>query len=268
MTVLGCLPYLNVKPLVHTFETGNLPAGWSLTYAPPSELAKMLHSREVAAAPVSSFEVLRSSDLVAVPDVCIASRGPAKSVLLFSRVPFSRIRSVALDTSSLTAAAMVRILFSETFGLSPAYQSADPDPGEMLRQADAALLIGNAAMLFRPLGLRVLDIGQAWRDLTGLPAVFALWAGAPDLLTPDVARLLIAARDEGLRDIDRIADAEARGLSLPRSTCREYLRDVINFRLGDDELASLEKFGELSLKHGLIDPDTPNAGHVRFCDVA
>ena len=270
MTVLGCLPYLNVKPLIYTFENGHLPHGWSLRYAPPAKLAEMLHTGEVAAAPVSSFEVLHSDDLCAVPGVCISARGAVKSVLIFSRVPFRRIRTVALDSGSLTGAAMTKILLAEMFGLSPVYESVESDPRAMLRNADAALVIGNPAMQFRPVGLRVLDIGQAWRELTSLPAVFALWAGRQDLLTPEIAATLIAARSSGLGKIEQIADAEAPKLGLPQSVCRDYLSRVINFSLGEEELASLARFAELCRKHGLNLRGSDKAaseGRVRFCDV-
>ena len=263
MTVLGSLPYLNVKPLVYAFENGQLPEGWSLTYAPPARLAEMLHKGEIIAAPVSSFEVLRSDDLAAVPDVCISSRAAVKSVLLISRVPFQRIRTVALDDGSLTGAAMVRILLAEKFGLLPDYHQADPEPNAMLHRSDAALLIGNPALQFRPVGLRTLDLGQAWKELTGLPAVFALWAGRKDLLTPEVARSLIAARDLGVGNVAPIADLEAPRLGLTRLACRDYLRKSISFSLGDEELASLQRFAELCLEHGLIE----RPGRVEFCDV-
>jgi len=265
VTVLGSLPYLNVKPLIYPFENGQLPMGWSLKYAPPASLAEMLHNGEIAAAPVSSFEVLRSRDLVAVPGVCISSRAAVKSVVLLSRVPFEKIHTVALDSGSLTGAAMVRILLAETFDLSPIYKNTDPDIRIMLHESDAALLIGNAALEFRPVGLRVMDIGQGWKDLTGLPAVFALWAGREDLLTAEIAAILIAARDAGLEKIEHIADIESPKLGLTRSACREYLEQIINYRLGKDELASLEKFAALCKKHNLTLGATE--GHVRFCNV-
>lgn len=262
MTVLGSLPYLNVRPLVYTFEHGKLPDGWTIEQAPPAKLAARLLAGDMIAAPVSSFAVLGSEDLAAVPGVGISAPKSAKSVLLLSRVPFEQIRSVALDSGSLTGAAKTKILLTEMFGLSPEYKTADPDPSAMLHDADAALLIGDTALRFKPVGLRVLDIGQAWRELTGLPAVFALWAGRRDLLTPKIAARLLEARDQGIAKIDRIVETEAPRLGLLRSFCREYLKENMRYGLAEDELASLERFGDLALKHGLIQ----RAG-VRFCDV-
>lgn len=264
MTVLGILPYLNVKPLIYPFENGSLPKGWSLISAPPAKLAEMLHDGRIAAAPISSFEVLGSDDLCAVPGICIASHGPVKSVVVLSRVPFERITKVALDSGSLSGAAMTKIILHEKFGIAPEYLPAEPNPSEMLRTADAVMLIGNAALTFSPVGLRRIDIGEAWLELTGYPAVFALWAGKKDLLTPAIARHLLKARDEGLKKIELIVNTESEKLGIPRPLVREYLSKNICYTFGESERASLEAFAELCRKHGLI---PQNTGKVDFCNV-
>jgi len=249
---LGCLPYLNVKPLVYPFEHGQLQAGWELVYEPPSVLAELLAAGQIAAAPVSSFACLVNPELWAVPGICIASKGPVKSVLMFSRVQVTEIRSVALDTSSLSGAAMLRIILKELYNLVPDYLPASPDPMEMLRTADAALLIGNPAMMMPKDGLCVLDLGQAWLELTGLPAVFAVWAGQREALTAELILMLQRAKEEGMRQIEHISREESARLGLSYDICYDYLANVMNYDLGWEEIQSMEVFARKCHEHGLI----------------
>src|SRR5665647_3415536 len=109
---LGCLPYLNVRPLVHTLENGGLPQGWEFVYAPPSELAVMLAREEIAAAPVSSYASFYYTDFDICPGICIAADGPVRSVLLLSKVLVQDIKRVALDTSSLSGANMIPVSYT------------------------------------------------------------------------------------------------------------------------------------------------------------
>jgi len=256
---LGCLPYLNVKPLVYSFENGGLPEGSELVYAPPSELAAMLAAGSIDAAPVSSFATFANPGLEICPGICIASDGPVRSVLLFLKAPLSSIRRIALDTSSLSGANMLRIVLRERYGLDPEFVSARPGPVDaMLSEADAALLIGDPAMLAAKDGLQVLDLGAQWRLLTGLPAVFAVWAGSR--MSHELVSALGEAKRTGVEQIEEIAETEAVRLGLSSEYCLEYLRDVIIYDLGQRELAGLDAFREKCVAHGLV---ASQAGSVR-----
>lgn len=250
---LGCLPYLNVRPLVYTLEHGELPKGWEFVYAPPSALARMLESGEIAAAPVSSFACLRNSDLRMCPGICIAANGPVRSVLILSRVPPERIARVALDTSSLSGAAMARIILDESFGVRPEFVRANPDVlrGGVLYDTDAVLLIGDPAMLCPKDGLYVLDIGSEWMKLTGLPAVFAVWAGRG--MTSELVSVLQEAKARGLGLLSEIAAKESQRLGLSFETCLEYLSEVISYDMREREARSLEVFRRKAQAHGLFD---------------
>ena len=250
---LGCLPYLNVKPLVYPFEHGGLPEGWDLVYAAPSTLAKMLADGRIDAAPVSSFACLADSRLRIAPGICISSDGPVKSVLVLSKVEVDSIRSVALDTSSLTGAAMLKIVLAESYGLQPEFVSTNPDVGAMLARHDAALIIGNPAMLHDKAGLHILDLGEEWMKLAGLPAVFAVWAGPEGSLTPGLVHSLTEAKREGTRRISQIAEEESRRLGLPFDVCEDYLANVMRYDLGEREIESLRIFGRKLREHGLIE---------------
>lgn len=249
---LGCLPYLNVKPLVYTLEHGELPKGWELVYAPPSELAEMLVRKELAAAPVSSFATFVHPELDICPGICIASDGPVKSVLLMSKFPIEKLNTVALDTSSLSGANMLRIILDEVFHVHPEFVRMSPTPvSRMLEQCDAAMVIGNPAMLYPKDGLNVLDLGEEWKKLTDLPAVFAVWAGRQ--ITPELIEVLDRAKRIGMSKLDKIAAEESRKLGLSFEVCWDYLARVMVYDLGDREARGLQAFREKSIRHGLVD---------------
>lgn len=242
---LGCLPYLNVRPLVHSLENGGLPAGWEFVYAPPSALAGMLARGDIAAAPVSSFACFMNPDFGICPGICIAADGPVRSVLLFSKVPPNQITRVALDTSSLSGANMTKIILAEAFGLTPEYAR-----GSTMQDADAALVIGDPAMLHPKDGLHVLDIAEEWGKLTGLPAVFAVWAGRG--ITPELVRVLHEAKRAGMAILPQIAREESARLGLPYELCFAYLSEIMVYDMGEREEQGLEMFRQKAEAHGLI----------------
>lgn len=248
---LGCLPYLNVRPLVYTLEKGGLPQGWEFAYAPPSVLAGMLARGEIAAAPVSSFACFANPDFGVCPGICIAADGPVRSVLLMSKMPIESIRTIALDTSSLSGANMLRIVLAEAYHLAPEFVRADPQPERMLEQADAALVIGDPAMLHPKDGLHVLDLAEQWRKLTGLPAVFAVWAGRG--ITPELVEVLHEAKRQGMALLPEIAQKESERLGLPYEVCFEYLSEIMVYDMGEREQQGFEMFREKARAHGLLE---------------
>lgn len=250
---LGCLPYLNVKPLVYPFEHGNLPQNWELIYEPPSTLARLLAKHKIAAAPVPSFATFLNPDLCTVPGICIASHGAVNTVLMVSKVEISEVKSVALDTSSLSGAAMLKILLAELYKLRPDYVRAVPHPAEMLKVADAAMVIGNPAMLMSKEDLHVLDLGTAWMELTGLPAVFAVWAGPREALTSKLIQELERAKEIGIGKIEEISREESAKLGVPYEICYDYLANVMKYDLGRDEIQSLEIFAQKAHEHKLLE---------------
>jgi chorismate dehydratase len=264
--LLGCLPFLNVKPLIYSLERGGLPPGWALTYAPPSQLAALLRKGEIYAAPVSSFECLQNPSLSILPGVCIASHGAVKSVLLFSKKPVREIETVALDSGSLSGAAMVKIILAERYGLTPEFVVCDPDIDIMLESNDAGLLLGNAAMqvnLLRGHDLHVMDLGDEWLRLTGLPAVLAVWALTANAPLQELVPMLMTSKEQGMRSIKEIAREEYQKLGLPESLCYDYLTNVMVFDMGDREVEGLRAFGEKAYQHGLLD----HPAELRFAQV-
>lgn len=251
---LGCLPYLNVKPLVYTLEHGGLPAGWELVYAPPSQLAEMLAAGEIAAAPVSSFATFTNPDFNICPGICIAADGPVKSVLLLSKKSIENLDTVALDTSSLSGASMLKIILAELYNLHPRFVRLTPEPVEsMLERCDAAMVIGNPAMMCSKDGLTVVDLAREWKKLTGLPAVFAVWAGKG--ITPELIEVLHEAKAEGISRVHDIALEESARLGLPFDVCDDYLARIMVYDLGDREARGLAEFRRKAIAHGLLEPE-------------
>ncbi|MCX8052740.1 MAG: menaquinone biosynthesis protein [Armatimonadetes bacterium] len=248
---LGCLPYLNVKPLIYSLEQGEIPSGWELVYAPPAELAKMLVSGEIAAAPVSSFATFTHPELEVCPGICIAADGPVKSVLMLSRVMVQNINTIALDYGSLSGANMLRIILAESYGLHPRFLRMTPHPvSAMLDQCDAALVIGDPAMTCPREGLYILDLAEEWKKLTGLPAVFALWVGRE--MTDEIVAVLHESCEKGLSQLEKIAKEESTRLGLSFETCYEYLSTTITYRLGEREAEGLAVFRSKCLEHSLL----------------
>ena len=141
---LGAVGYLNARPL--TFGLDKSPR-FDLRYDVPSQCAELLHDGAIDVGMIPSIEYLRRPGYKIVPDLAIASRGPVASVLLFTSRPIDDVRSIAMDTSSRTSVALVRVLCARKFGITPALEPLGPDLPAMLARCDAALVIGDNALL-------------------------------------------------------------------------------------------------------------------------
>lgn len=251
--LLGSVPYLNAKPLVAWFHTPEGKAsGVEVVYDVPSRLATMVEAGDVACAMVSSVELFRHSDWAAVPHIAIASMGKVLSVRLFSRVPLEKVRSVALDTSSLTSSALVQVLFARWWGADAEYVPASPDLDAMLQRADAALLIGDKGMLARSEGLVVADLGEEWYRWTGLPFVWALWLGRRKNITPTLVEALLQARQWGLEHIDHVIHSEVLRLGAKGELIRHYLCEVMQYEMTPAHEESLRRFADECRRLGVI----------------
>ena len=246
---IGAVAYLNAHPL--TFCLQELAPTAKIVVDIPSRLADGLIEGCLDVALVPSIEYFRNPDLTVVSDACIGCDGPVESVKLFSCVPISEIRSLALDEGSRTSAALIQILLRERFGVEPTVASLPIlcSLGDV--DADAVLLIGDRAM--QPTDPRfkfVLDLGEAWCAWTGLPFVFAMWIARPGVDVDGLPEIFAAARDAGTARIDEIAKREAPRLEISEDRCRSYLRDKLRFRMGGRERRGLAKFAQLAAQHG------------------
>jgi chorismate dehydratase len=254
-TTLAVVSYLNAKPLIEGLE-----GRFRLIEAVPAECWELVHSGRADLGLIPSIGLGEDPELAIVPGVAIAAEGPVRSVVLITRGPFEDIRSVAVDESSRAAAALLRVLCSRRFDVGPRFVSAPPDWQAMLEQHDAALLIGDPALglaederFYERRDLKLIDIGDEWTRWTGLPFVFAVWAGKAERLSPELVAALQEARDRGVGRLEAIAGAAAQN-SAQASRNLSYLREAIRYELGEREIAGLRRFldlaGELHLLAG------------------
>jgi chorismate dehydratase len=235
---LGAVSYLNSEP--HVFGLENDP-GFRLERDVPSRIARRLHAGDVDLAVVPSIEYAFGHYAI-VPGCAVASRGAVRSVCLFHPGPLEKVRRVAVDTSSRTSAALVRILLRERLGPpGPQFVPMAPSLVDMLAVADAALVIGDPALELEARAPR-LDLGEEWTRLTGLPFVYAFWAGRPGAVSPAGVRRLQGALAAGRGALGEIAQAHARGDAARAAAYESYLRSNITYALGEDEIVGLREF--------------------------
>jgi chorismate dehydratase len=253
--------YLNSVPLIWSFMQGTRQREIELvTNAAPARCADMLAHEQVEAALVPVIEYQRIPDLMVVPGVCIGSRRRVRSVVLVMREELGNLRSVrkvALDKSSRTSAALVQIIFREFLGFEPEWTIVAPDATSMLRENDAALIIGDPGMTFARERVVVYDLAELWREHTGLGFIFAMWMARASELER-VRRIDFAgARDEALEHVEEIASAYSRVIGLPPEEIKLYLLENISYELDEELRAGLSLFYKLAHKHRIMKESRP-----------
>jgi chorismate dehydratase len=285
---ISIVEYLNTAPLVWGFTDGPLAGKYDLSFTVPSQCAEALRRGDADIAIVPSIEYQRMEGVAALPDMAIAAKREVRSLLVVAKKPIELAKRIALDTSSRSTAGLVRILAKEHWGIQPEFVDAAPDASEMLKQADAALVIGDPALRISlkmealagktPGGgdccqgdpedmpvpgfetLYVYDIVHQWREMTGKPAVLAIWVGRRDALTPEVFADFRASKQYGLEHVREISEAASIKLDLPPRALERYLTENIHFDLDEDNLAGLRLYFEKAAAAGLI----PRARPVEF----
>ena len=253
-TVIGSVPYLNARPLVDWFTQTEAGRASSVTVieAVPSKLFPLLKSGDVAVALLSSVTFFQNKAWGYAPGAGICSNGPVESVRLLSSVPIEQVRRVALDTSSLTSVALLKILLEQRFHIVPEFVPHPPDLDAMLSLADAALLIGDPGFGAYSGDLFTLDLGEEWSLWTGLPFVYALWLGPIGNITPELSGVLQQAKEWGTGHIDAIATYAAAPHGKTIESAIRYLTQAIRYDLGPQEEAGLALFGKKLREMGLI----------------
>ena len=257
---IGAVGYLNARPLVYGLER---QPRFDLRYDIPSECANLLHAHAIDVGLIPSIEYLRGPrPYTVVPGPAVTSRGPVASVAIYTRVEPRDMRSIAMDTSSRTSVALATVMARRAFGVTPEAVPMAPDLDAMLACADAALIIGDLALFLdhTAAGVQKIDLGQLWTESTGLPFVYAVWAGWPDALNADEVGLLQHARDEGVADADEVARAYYPDDPARQAVAKRYLRDNIRYVLGADELEGLRTFYRYAAEAGLVS----SAHELRF----
>jgi chorismate dehydratase len=271
---VSAIHFLNPAPLMWSFdhepERSRLAERYELSSDTPAECAVKLESGDADIGLVPVAALAFQPDLAVIPGCTIASRDAVRSIILVVReeVGIAGVRRVALDTASRTSAAYTRILFALHWKTQPEFVAHPPYLGAMLRKADAALLIGDPALLAledriareRRTGERLLylDLAHEWHRLTGTVWVSAVWAVRPEAIAAsamDAAQVVEDfqdSRDAGLAHIDDLADEWATRIAVPRATIRTYLSDNIWYQLDERCLEGLRLFYRYGVECGAL----------------
>lgn len=226
---VGCVPYLNAKPLVRQFAELGSQSPVEVVFEVPSKLPQLLDSGDVQAILVSSIEAFRRPCRV-VSGVSISSQRAVKSVRLFSEVPFEQIKTLTLDPSSMTSNALAQIVLDELFDARP----------EVSDHGQAQVLIGDAGMRHEGANF-MLDLGSAWLELTGYPFVWAVWLGG-ESLTSELANHLRTSAVWGQRNLFTFLQDAAKETDFDVDVAEKYLSKVMDYDLGADHLQALKAF--------------------------
>ena len=244
--------YLNTVPLVWGLLHSPDPAlrdTLDLRFALPSECADQLASGQADIGIVPVIEMARQG-LDYFPGVGIACHGPVRSILLVSKVPFREIRTLATDSGSRTSAMLAQVILAEKFGVRPQVFKHPADLAKMLGTADAALLIGDAALHLDPatLPFETLDLGAEWVAMTGLPMVFAVWAGHQEAIREPYGQIFLESCRYGLEHMDEIVGMEASARGFGEDLVREYLTRHIVFKLGERDYEGMRLYIQHALR--------------------
>ena len=268
---ISAISYLNTAPLMWDFEHGDAGADFDISYTVPSQCAADLAAgaADIGIIPAAAYATIPG--LVILPGVAIASRRPVRSILLVSKVPLDKIRSVALDTSSLTSVALTKVLFAKWWGPGRRFTPMAPDLEKMMAEHDAGLLIGDPALKVDRSRYLTFDLAEEWIRFTGKPFVFAFWAIRQAALrdvpaTLDLAATFQDSRDHGLQppSLDRIAREWAPRLGLSEIEIRAYLTENIYYDLDAACLDGLQLFYRYASECGAL----PAAPPLHFLDAA
>jgi chorismate dehydratase len=256
---ISAISYLNTAPLMWDFEHGKAGADFEISYTTPSQCAAQLQAgtADIGIIPVAAYAVI--PDLAILPGVAIASRRAVRSILLVSKVPRKQIRTVALDTSSMTSAALTKVLFAKWWRGQPEFVAMPPDVEQMLRQHDAGLLIGDPALRIDRARYFTYDLAEEWIRLTAKPFVFAFWAVRQAALSKqdsslDLAAIFQRSRDHGLQpeSLQQIAQKWADRLGLSEPQVREYLTQNIYYELDAPCLEGMQLFLRYAHECGVL----------------
>jgi predicted solute-binding protein len=214
-----------------------------LEFAVPSLCADRVGAGLADVGLVPVYEMDRMG-LGRLPGLGICSRGQVRTILLISKVSPGRIQRLATDTGSRTSVQLARIILRERHGATPELIPAEPVLKSMLAEADAALVIGDAALAIDPekCGFPCFDLGEQWTELTGLPMVYAVWAGRQESLTPSLEASLEGSARYGLANMERIVAVESKRRGFSPALVEQYLTRQIQYLMGREEEKGMEQF--------------------------
>ncbi|MDG4790552.1 menaquinone biosynthesis protein [Micromonospora sp. WMMD1102] len=272
---VGHIQFLNCLPIYWGLMRSGALIDVELHKDSPERLSAALVAGDLDIGPITLVEYLKHADeLLLLPDLAVGSDGPVLSVNIVSTRPLAELdgAKVALGSTSRTGVLLARMLLAQQYGVDPEYFTCPPDLTTMLLEAEAGVLIGDVAL--RALyeapgrGLSVTDLGQAWREWTGLPMVFAVWAVRRDFAAShpgqvkEVHQAFLRSRDLCLAELDEVAESAARWEPFDAATLASYFR-TLDFSLGERQVAGLREFARRAVDLAGL-PALPADGPVFF----
>lgn len=249
---VSVVQYLNSVPLVWGMLRGEQQGRYELKFTTPAACADAVRQRKADLGIIPSIEYQRLDQVQILTGMCIAAKEEVKSVLLLSKVPIEKVQSVAVDNSSRTSAALLRILMRKFYSRFITVSPSAPKPEQMLKRAEAALVIGDAALTYDGQVANVYDLAAEWKKFTGLPFVFALWVGHEDARIGKYRKDFEDSRDFGLTQVDEIAAEYAPKLSMRPEAVKSYLTQNIDYSLDEENRKGLRLFYKLAREAGII----------------
>jgi chorismate dehydratase len=266
---VSIVEFLNTAPLVWGFTHGPLAGKYELSFTVPSQCAEALRRGEADVAIIPAIEYQRIPDTVALSGISIAAKGPVRSILVVARRPIEQVKRFALDVSSRSSVALVRLLCRRRWRIAPEFVDAKPDVNAMLRDADAALIIGDPALRIvleaaerapQSKSLYLYDVAHEWQQMTGKPCVLAFWTARREIASAQLTADFAASKEYGLARVGEIAGDASRTLHMPAAELERYLRENIDFSLDAENQAGLELYYKMCAEDGLI----PRARPLEF----
>lgn len=270
VTMDNCMPrlrvsaisYLNTTPLLWNFEHAppslELCKRFEVGYTIPSRCAQMLAegSADIGIIPVAAYTTIPG--LRIIPNVAIAGKNAVRSILLVSARSLDKIRTVAVDSSSRSSAALIQVLFAKHWNREVRFAAADPNLANMLEKHDAALLIGDPALQIDRSRYHTWDLAEEWRSFTGKPFVFAFWAVRGGAVAEDelagVGEVFNESRDAGLKHVGAIAAEWGPKLKLSPEVVVNYLSENIHYYLDEENIAGMQLFFRYAAELGVLPP--------------
>jgi chorismate dehydratase len=248
---LGIVSYLNARPLMAGFDSDSQI---ELIDDVPARLPPLLDRGVVDAALVPVIDMFREGRLwQIVSDACIGSDGETLTVRVFSHVPADSVRRLYVDGDSHTSVVLARVIWKELYNQEIEVVPLPADARQ--RDAEAILLIGDKVVTSRPVGCEFeIDLGSAWKELTSLPFVFAVWAAPLNLDVDALGLKLAMARDRGVRSAGEIAEDLSSAMGWPAELAKTYLTKHIRYTLGPPQKEAIARFAMLAEQHGYLSP--------------
>ncbi len=267
---ISAISYLNTAPLMWDFEHSAVGSQFDISYTIPSSCAAGLQagSADIGIIPAAAYATIPG--LVILPDIAIAARRAVRSILLVSKLPLEQVRTIALDTSSLTSVALTKVIFCKWLGGARRFTLMPPNLDKMLAGHDAALVIGDPALQVDRGRYLTFDLAEEWNRFTGKPFVFAFWAVRSASLEEagelDLTRTFQRSRDNGLNpeNVEAIAREWGPRLRMTREDVKSYITESIYYHLDPETLDGLHLFYRYGAECGAL----PVAPPVRFHELS